>query len=154
MLDTHSWAERRYRLLAHTLERRLATAFTNLPRASTEDAIQHAWEQLVRKPPGYFQADGDPAPWLFVVARNALRGESGRELAALGDDVPAPALDLDASVDAGTALAGLTLHQRTALTCRMLGLSYRESSAATGRTYTWVNRHTTEGRAAVRVALG
>src|SRR4051794_41980403 len=39
--------------------------------------------------------------------------------------------------------------QRVALTCRMLGLSYEEAMQATGHTYTWVNRHITEGRRAL-----
>jgi hypothetical protein len=39
-----------------------------------------------------------------------------------------------------------------ALTCRLLGLSYKDAQRATGHTYTWVNRHITEGRRALREA--
>ena len=38
---------------------------------------------------------------------------------------------------------------RTALTCKLLGLSYKQVQRATGHTYTWVNRHIVEGRRAL-----
>jgi DNA-directed RNA polymerase specialized sigma24 family protein len=153
MLNTRPCAEDRYRLLAPILEARLAAAFTDLPRASVEDAAQHAWEQLLRKPPEHF-AGRDPLPWLLVVARNALRVERRRRQTELLGEPVAPALDLDQALDVRAAFAALSRHQQTALTCRGLGLRYREASRATGRTYTWVNRHISEGRKALRLVLG
>ena len=47
-------------------------------------------------------------------------------------------------------LNGLGVNQRVALTLRAAGFSYREIAAITGKTYTWTNRHLSEGRARVR----
>jgi Sigma-70, region 4 len=48
------------------------------------------------------------------------------------------------------ALAGLRWHQRTVVTLQLAGYSYKEIAQRLGRTYTWVNRHLTEGRAELR----
>ena len=47
-------------------------------------------------------------------------------------------------------LAGLRWHQRTVLTLQLAGYSYTEIAERLGKTYTWVNRHLTEGRAELR----
>jgi DNA-directed RNA polymerase specialized sigma24 family protein len=41
----------------------------------------------------------------------------------------------------------LSAAQRLTLSLCATGYSYKEISAATGKTYTWVNRHLTEGTA-------
>jgi DNA-directed RNA polymerase specialized sigma24 family protein len=43
-------------------------------------------------------------------------------------------------------------HRRTALTLRAPGYRYKEIQQLLGVTYTWVNRHVTEGRQALRRA--
>ena len=110
--------------------------------------------------------------WLRVVARNEglrLLRISRREPfledrphprhdAASGEPLdwqellPAP-VDTELAVEAREllrALAGLRWHQRTVLTLQLAGYSYKEIAARLGRTYTWVNRHLTEGRAELR----
>jgi DNA-directed RNA polymerase specialized sigma24 family protein len=46
----------------------------------------------------------------------------------------------------------LGTHRRSALTLRAAGYSYKEIQQLLGVTYTWVNRHVTEGRQALRRA--
>jgi DNA-directed RNA polymerase specialized sigma24 family protein len=48
------------------------------------------------------------------------------------------------------SLRGLKSHQRLVLIMKAEGFSYNEIAALTGKTYTWVNRHLTEGRKAAR----
>jgi DNA-directed RNA polymerase specialized sigma24 family protein len=48
------------------------------------------------------------------------------------------------------SIAGLGRHRRTALTLRAVGYSYKEIQKLLGVTYTWGNRHVTEGRQALR----
>ena len=49
------------------------------------------------------------------------------------------------------ALAGLRPGQRRTLALKVAGFSYKEiQRLCGGKTYTWVNRHITEGRAALR----
>jgi DNA-directed RNA polymerase specialized sigma24 family protein len=64
--------------------------------------------------------------------------------------------DTELAVEARTllrALAGLRWHQRTVLTLQLAGYSYKEIAERLGKTYTWVNRHLTEGRAELRRRL-
>ena len=66
--------------------------------------------------------------------------------------LPAP-VDTELAVDAREllrALASLRWHQRAVLTLRLAGYSYKEIAERLGKTYTWVNRHLTEGRAELR----
>jgi DNA-directed RNA polymerase specialized sigma24 family protein len=50
------------------------------------------------------------------------------------------------------SIAALGINRRTALTLRAAGYSYREIQDLLGVTYTWVNRHVTEGPRALRRA--
>jgi RNA polymerase sigma factor (sigma-70 family) len=133
-----------------------------------EDACAFAWLQLLRCQPDR----GAVVGWLRVVARNeALRllrisrrepsledRPHPRHDAASGEPLdwqellPAP-VDTELAAEAREllrALAGLRWHQRTVLTMQLAGFSYKEIAARLGRTYTWVNRHLTEGRAELR----
>lgn len=137
-------------------------------RDLAEDAVAFAWLQLLRYQPDREAVVG----WLRVVARNEgyrLLRISRREPfledkrhrprdAASGERLdwqellPAP-LDTELAVEARDllrALAGLRWHQRTVLTLQLAGYSYREIAERLGKTYTWVNRHLTEGRAELR----
>ena len=133
-----------------------------------EDACAFAWLQLLRCQPDRERVVG----WLRVVARNEglrLLRISRREPfledrphprhdAASGEPLdwqellPAP-VDTELAVEAREllrSLAGLRWHQRTVLTMQLAGYSYKEIAERLGRTYTWVNRHLTEGRAELR----
>lgn len=133
-----------------------------------EDACAFAWLQLLRCQPDREAVVG----WLRVVARNEglrLLRISRREPfledrrcrrsdPASGEPLdwqellPAPA-DTELAAEARTllvALAGLRWHQRTVLTLQLAGYSYKEIAERLGKTYTWVNRHLTEGRAELR----
>jgi RNA polymerase sigma factor (sigma-70 family) len=133
-----------------------------------EDACAFAWLQLLRCQPDR----GAVVGWLRVVARNEghrLLRISRREPsledrprprhdAVSGEPLdwqellPAPA-DTELAVEAREllrALAGLRWHQRAVLTMQLAGYSYKEIAARLGKTYTWVNRHLTEGRAELR----
>ena len=133
-----------------------------------EDACAFAWLQLLQYQPDREAVVG----WLRVVARNEglrLLRTSRREPSledrphprhdvASGEPLDwqellaAPA-DTELAVEAREvlrALAGLRWHQRTVLTMQLAGYSYKEIALRLGRTYTWVNRHLTEGRAELR----
>jgi DNA-directed RNA polymerase specialized sigma24 family protein len=87
-------------------------------------------------------------PLLGVRAAPAFEG--GR--ASFTDLVPAP-VDVELAFDAREALrslAGLGDRRRTALTLKVAGYSYREIQELLGVTFTWINRHITEGRAELR----
>jgi DNA-directed RNA polymerase specialized sigma24 family protein len=47
-------------------------------------------------------------------------------------------------------IARLRPNQRLAVTLRAAGFGYQEIADLTGKTYTWTNRHVTEGRARLR----
>jgi RNA polymerase sigma factor (sigma-70 family) len=133
-----------------------------------EDACAFAWLQLLRRQPDREAIVG----WLRVVARNEglrLLRISRRE--PLLEDRPAQRSDFASGEPLGwqellparedtevavevrellRALAGLRWHQRTVLTLQLAGYSYKEIAQRLGKTYTWVNRHLTEGRAELR----
>jgi RNA polymerase sigma factor (sigma-70 family) len=133
-----------------------------------EDACAFAWLQLLRCQPDREAVVG----WLRVVARNEgyrLLRISRRE--PFLEDRPQPrrdaangepldwqqllpaAVDTELAVEAREllrALAGLRWHQRAVLALQLAGYSYNEIAERLGKTYTWVNRHLTEGRAELR----
>jgi RNA polymerase sigma factor (sigma-70 family) len=133
-----------------------------------EDACGFAWLQLLRYQPDREAVVG----WLRVVARNEgyrLLRISRREPfledrpcqrsdPASGEPLDWQELlpareDTELAVEASEllrALADLRWHQRTVLTMQLAGYSYKEIAQRLGRTYTWVNRHLTEGRAELR----
>ena len=133
-----------------------------------EDACAFAWLQLL-----HYQPDREAvAGWLRVVARNEglrllriSRREPFLEDRRYQPNDPASGEPLDwqellaAPGDTELAvearellrgLAGLRWHQRTVLALQLAGYSYKEIAERLGKTYTWVNRHLTEGRAELR----
>lgn len=148
-----------------------------------EDALSQAWLILERKEteqPGYIR-EQSAGHWLYVVAQRELwsmdrayrrdRPESGwadaiallpatfdteREALSrveLGELVDLLTHGTDYELHGNQLTAMMPLGRRQALLARMIGLSYQETAAATGRTYTAVNRHTTEGRRKAREIL-
>ena len=136
-----------------------------VPEAVAEDCASIAFLQLCRRQPE--RCEQTPG-WLRVVARHeayAWHRHTNRcwsldEPAAsveggsvtFTDLVPAP-VDVELAFDAREALrslAGLGDRRRTALTLKVAGYSYREIQELLGVTFTWINRHITEGRAELR----
>jgi len=136
-----------------------------VPEAVAEDCASFAFLQLCRRQPE--RCEQTPG-WLRVVARHeayAWHRHTNRcwsldEPAAsveggsvtFTDLVPAP-VDIELAFDAREALrslAGLGDRRRTALTLKVAGYSYREIQDLLGVTFTWINRHLTEGRAELR----
>jgi RNA polymerase sigma factor (sigma-70 family) len=145
---------------------RLVRSDTRAPLALAEDAVSHAFEQLCRTQPERTEAI---AGWLRVVARHEawrLLRKQGRELPAeeaCGQDgnewvVPleeraASPYTLELALEAREALrvlASLKERQSRTLALKVAGFSYREIQALRGVTYTNVNRHVSQGRAAAR----
>ena len=134
------------RLVAR-LQRRLG-----IPQEMAEDAVAFAWMTLIRNQPDYDNVVG----WLYTVAKH----EAFALIRAAAREAPTEELDPEGSaptpadvLEARRVLALIDLlkpQQRTVLRLRMAGLSYREICQRTGHTYTWVNRHITEGRQALR----
>ena len=125
-------------------------------RDVAEEAAALAWVQLLR-----CQPDRGPRlfGWLFVVAKHEAYRLLRQQGLELPDHSPDTRIDHTDSGDPFEHLARaqqlaliaqLPARQRLALGLYVRGYSYREISAATGKTYSWVNRHITEGRAAVR----
>jgi DNA-directed RNA polymerase specialized sigma24 family protein len=147
---------------------RLVRADTRAPRPVCEDAVSHAFEQLCLTQPGRERIAG----WLRVVARNeawrllrkqareplaadALKGEGpgGSRFSIAIDEVEASPVTTELVLEAHEALrtlARLKGRQRATLALKVAGYSYREIQALRRVTYTNVNRHMTEGRAAAR----
>jgi RNA polymerase sigma factor (sigma-70 family) len=123
-----------------------------------EDAYQRGVEILLTKAPT--TTEDELLPWLRTVIKHesfAVRKATGRSLAA--EEPP----DGDGWAVAGTderaeryeqlrlgaeAMAGLKPQEIRCLLLKAEGLSYREICAATGWSYTKVNRSLTEGRRA------
>jgi RNA polymerase sigma factor (sigma-70 family) len=134
------------RLVAR-IQRRLG-----ISREMAEDAVAFAWMQLVRTEPEH----ENPVGWLYTVAKH----EAFALIRAAARDQPVEEVQPDHSapppahiLESRRTLAlidQLKPQQRTVLRLRMAGLSYKEISQHTGHTYTWVNRHLTEGRQALR----
>jgi DNA-directed RNA polymerase specialized sigma24 family protein len=141
-----------YREWNRELLRGLRRRFSTTPFETLEDAASHAWVQFVRNQP----PDEYALAWLKLVARHEVFHLVKRAELTY-DELPRDAggYTLDEQLEARELLdrvRRLKPTQRTALTCKLLGLSYEQTQQATGRTYTWVNRHVTEGRAALREA--
>lgn len=131
---------------------RLLQARLGVPRELAEDACGLAWLQLLRLQPGGDRIVG----WLYTVAKHeafTLLARDGREIASEHLPAVATGADIDDLVDARLTLAlipRLKPQQRLVLLLRAEGYSYNSICQLTGRTYTWVNRHISEGRQALR----
>ena len=143
----------------------------NAPEALIEDACQVAWTQLLIYQP---EPRENVLAWLTVVARNeayrlardykrvlpassiTTTDEEGNRTEFDPDLAPGPDRDPLLGHDAREALAALAElkpAQRTTIALKVAGYKYKEiQELAGGKTYTWVNRHITEGRAALRAA--
>jgi RNA polymerase sigma factor (sigma-70 family) len=136
-----------------------------VPEAVAEDCASIAFLQLCRRQPE--RCEQTPG-WLRVVARHEAyawhrhtnrcwsldepvpAADGGR--ITFTDLVPAP-VDVELAFDAREALRSLAAlgdRRRTALTLKVAGYSYREIQELLGVTFTWVNRHITEGRGELR----
>jgi DNA-directed RNA polymerase specialized sigma24 family protein len=118
-----------------------------------EEACTLAWVQLLRLQP---QRSDTLGGWLYVTAKHeAYRilqqraREDGGGVAVGGESAPRAPDPFEALThrDRLALMGHLSAPQRLTVSLRAAGYSYKEISAATGRTYTWVNRHLTEGTA-------
>ena len=148
-----------YSRLQGPLERVVRTRVRG-PAATVEDACGFAWEQLLRHQPKRGEA---LFSWLVTVAVREGWRLVRIEGRAMPDDTPAVDAVAQAereleyrarALEALRALAGLRPAERRLLALRAAGFSYREIQAIERRTYTWVNRHLTRGRARLRAREG
>jgi len=125
-------------------------------RGVAEDACTLAWVQLLRLQP----ERGDTLyGWLYVTAkheayrilRERAREHAAHQAAAAGSDPRASdPFETISDLERIELMRRLSAAQRLTLSLRAAGYSYKEISVATGHTYTWVNRHLTEGTAKLR----
>jgi len=147
----HDQAAELFRREHEALVRRLQSRL-GVSRELAEDACALAWLQLIRVRPRRDRIGG----WLYTVAKHeafALIARSRREVAVEDLCASASAIELDGVVDARDVLRlidELKPQQRLVLLLRAQGHTYRSICDITGRTYTWVNRHISEGRRALR----
>lgn len=151
--------ERLHPRLLRFLRRQIAAS-----DALIDDAVSHAWVQLLRCQPHRESVYG----WLCKVAIHEAYRLSQRErrdirldgFTAGADDEtlePATALTLEETSEqratareALTVLAGLPIRQRRFLALKAGGHSYDEICAQTGASYTNVNKHLTRARDNIR----
>jgi DNA-directed RNA polymerase specialized sigma24 family protein len=120
-----------------------------------------AWLRFLEKQPARDNVFG----WLYTTAKHeafARWRQLRRE--PLLDEVVEPAEDLDLAAQLDRAeltkrladvFAGwLTHNQRAALWLWAQDYSYREIAAELGKTYTWTNRHISEGLRVLRAVFG
>jgi DNA-directed RNA polymerase specialized sigma24 family protein len=146
---------------------RLVGGRVTAPREVVEDACSFAWLQLLRYQPergdqllGWLRVVAERRAWVLMRGeRRALRasdlggdldeGDTDPLAAAGGATDPDLAALLD-DRDQLQLLHKLKPQQRTCLLLLGHGYSYKQIAAATGHTYTWVNRHVREGKQALR----
>lgn len=118
-----------------------------------EDAAAESWRILCERGCPHSEVEA----WLTLVARRELfrlAARRRREVAAAAElGVADPVAVQVAAREALRAVAGLRPRQRHALSRQVAGLTYREIAAESAVTWTHVNRHITEGRAALREAV-
>jgi RNA polymerase sigma factor (sigma-70 family) len=145
--DAEELFRRHHKRLVGLLQSRL-----RIPRELAEDACSVAWIQLLRKQPRRDQI----IAWLYTVAkheafvlmRRARREPVYEELAWLTITVDQD--EVVAARDALRLLGHLKPQQQQVLLLQAQGHSYKAICQLTGRSYTWVNRHITEGRRTLR----
>src|SRR4051794_30567373 len=149
MLDV----ERLYRECSEDLYRALRRRFDrSVPDALVEDACQTAW--VIAWTHRDRISDESPMGWLVTVARHELLAllHKGRHELLTGEEALTADCRCDLELALGArealaALATLSANQREALSLKAAGYSYGELAEVTGKSYTWVNRHLSEGRA-------
>jgi DNA-directed RNA polymerase specialized sigma24 family protein len=149
-----------YERESENLQRTVAFRVGSADPALIEDACAFAWAQLVRYA-DVVDPDSPTAFWWLVTVAVREGWMQVRDATATYDDVPVEApspgidtADLVIARDELALLSQIKESERTALTLFALGLTYQDIMAATGWTYTKVNRAITEGRAAVRRLRG
>lgn len=154
----------------HTRLRKVLVGKLRCESRVVEDALSFAYDKLLERGipecvnPGFVQMAA------YRRALGELQGKYGRVL-SLEEDVSRPGSDTPErrgdlipardgqphqraeAVELLERLAELRPGQRQALTDQIAGYSMTESARRRGRTLTWVNRHRTEGRQALRSAL-
>jgi DNA-directed RNA polymerase specialized sigma24 family protein len=126
-----------------------------LPRNVAEDSAQEALLILHKKPRSFASAE-HRRNWLLVVARHqALRElrRRTREVPRAEAAVVAHDPDLALIIDVRRTLASLPANKALPLLAIASGWSYDELGERLGRTYSWVNRSVSEGRALARCRL-
>lgn len=142
------------------------TRFTRGLGEIADDALANVWAQLAATPREL--APETAAFYIYVSARH----EAVRMLKKAGRTIPVddvtvysdvqdrdPVHELVVSRDRVSELLSmlgadspLKLSQRQALGARIVGLSYDEAGEQLDRSFTWMNRHTSEGRKAAATA--
>jgi RNA polymerase sigma factor (sigma-70 family) len=127
----------------------------SVPTAVIEDACASAWAIAWAQREKVH--DENPVGWLVTVARREVIAELRRSRPETSSEDALPiavrADDVEAALEARQCLAlltGLRPNQRLALSLQAAGFDYHEIAELTGKTYTWTNRHLTEGRARLR----
>ena len=134
-------------------------------REAAEDAVQEALTIAFRNRERIRPETA--LGYIHVIARHEAGRLRRRTVPTVSLDAPTPsgisrhelvadrrAVDHDAVLDALAALPEIKRDQARALAARMLGWRYMEIADAFGWSYTKTNRCVTEGRAAIRKALG
>lgn len=143
------------RKLVNVIRRRF-----RLSEEEARDVVQFAWLKFLEKQPARTNVFG----WLYTTAKHEVYARSRRakrERAAEQVSEESHDLDLPAQLDraeVGRLLrtlmrTRLTENQRAALTLWAQGYRYKEIAHLLGKTFTWANRHITEGLAALRRAI-
>lgn len=155
--------EQLYRESAADVERCVRRRFSgsSVPDAVIEDACAQAWVIAWRHRERI--EPENPVGWVIVVAVNEVYGllrkrrmEIAEELVE-GEPARSQLGDPEAALEARAALAalsGLKRQQCVVLALKAAGFRYTEIQAITGTTYTWVNRHVSEGMKALRETDG
>jgi RNA polymerase sigma factor (sigma-70 family) len=127
------------------------------------DVAQFAWLKFLEKQPSRQNAFG----WLYTTAKFEVyaRYRRGKRDGVTTDgelpecaDEPDLAAQLDraevARLVAGAVRGVLTDNQRAALALWAQGYRYKEIAERLGKSYTWANRHISEGLRVLRAAMG
>jgi RNA polymerase sigma factor (sigma-70 family) len=132
-----------------------------LDRNDAVDVAQFAWLKFLEKQPARSNVFG----WLYTTAKHEVYRRSRRgQREEIVEDSPELAYEpeladeLDRSEVTRLLRSAmrdvLTDNQRAALTLWAQGYRYKEIAERLGKTYTWTNRHISEGLCALRRALG
>ena len=126
-----------------------------LPQDIAEDSAQEALLILHKKPRAFESAE-HRRNWLLVVGRHhALRElrRRTREIPRAEAAVVVHDPDLALIIDVRQAMASLPANKALPLLAVASGWSYDELSERLGRTFSWINRGVSEGRALARRRL-
>jgi DNA-directed RNA polymerase specialized sigma24 family protein len=121
---------------------------------------QFAWLKFLEKQPARTNVFG----WLYTTAKHEVYARSRRaKRERVAEQLPDRSDDHDLPARLDRAEVGrllrtvmrtrLTANQRAALTLWAQGYRYKEIAQRLGKTFTWANRHITEGIAALRRAM-